>query len=289
LGSGFPYPFEGSLFESLKKGIQYGMYSIQIFLGSPKAYKRAPVTVQDLEVTHKLLQRYPMNFFIHTPYMFNLAGSKKIRAWDGDAKQDHITQNVIEAISQNLSSIRTGVIVHPGNHIDTERGLEAISETINKIEFTGTSKLLLENSSGGGTSLATTFEEIRCIIEGIDEDKRKHVGVCVDTAHIFGYGSYDLRREEEVDRMFLEFDEIIGADKFCLLHLNDSQNSEDKRYNAPFGSKKDRHQLLGHGYIWQDNMEALAYLLERCRERNIPIILETHPCDMGTLVELAKF
>ena len=36
----------------------------------------------------------------------------------------------------------------------------------------------------------------------------------------------------------------IFAGYLKLIHLNDSQ--------TPFGSKRDRHEILGKGYIWKD-------------------------------------
>ena len=63
--------------------------------------------------------------------------------------------------------------------------------------------------------------------------------------------------------------------------------SEKKANDAYLGSKKDRHELLGEGYIWKDSMEPLVYLLDRCQKWEIPMILETHSLDMLTLKALS--
>ena len=293
--------FDGTISKSLIQAIEAGMYSLQIFIGSPQSYNRSKITMDDVELTATLLNRFPTNLFIHTPVVYNLAGKKDALAWAGNAKQDATTQHIINGIQYELSVLsnilsrvnekskrRTGVVVHPGSYPDKEKGLEAIGKTINKIDFIGDAKLLLENASGGGTKLATTFEEIRTIIDHIEPNKRKNIGVCVDTAHIFGFGSYDLREESEVDRMFYEFDNIIGSERFTLLHLNDSKCSHEKRHDAPFGSGKDKHELLGYGYIWDNNLETLLYLLTKCKQRGIPVVLETNPCDMATLLKLSE-
>lgn len=291
--------FDGKISSSILQAIELGMYSMQIFLGSPQSYNRSSVTNDDMELAADILSRFPTNLFIHTPVVYNLAGKKDVLAWDGNYQQDMITQRIVNGLQYELTvlstilsgvdhPIKTGVVVHPGCYPDREKGLKAIAKTINKIEFVGEAKLLLENSSGGGAKLATTFSEIRMIIDNVDELKRDKIGVCVDTAHIFGFGSYDLRKISEVDRMFKEFDDVIGAERFTLLHLNDSQCSDEKRHDAPFGSFKDRHQLLGLGYIWKDSFEPLIHLLKTCKDRDIPIILETQPCDMNTLFALNK-
>jgi deoxyribonuclease-4 len=292
--------FDGKISDSLIQAIEAGMYSFQIFIGNPQSYNRSNITTDDMELSAYFLNKFPTNLFIHTPLVYNLAGKKDALAWAGNNQQDTITQRVVNGIQYELSVLstilsgvdekskrRAGVVVHPGSYPDKEKGLEAIGKTINKIEFIGDAKLLLENASGGGTKLATTFQEIRTIIDHVDPKKRDNIGVCVDTAHIFGFGSYDLRLESEVDRLFQEFDDIIGAERFTLLHLNDSKCSHDKRNDAPFGSGKDKHQLLGHGYIWNDNLKPLLYLLNKCKERDIPVVLETEPCDMVTLMMLS--
>ena len=261
--------------------IKSGMYTCQFFLGSPKSFNRSRISDIDIINSKKMVDRYPINVFSHAPYLFNLAGSKDQLAWVGDEIQDKKTLHVIKELSYELSIMSNfnGVIVHPGNSVDRERGLNAISLSINKIDFTEGSRLLLENSAGQGTSLATTFEEISHIIDKVDTKMKKHIGVCIDTAHIFGYGEYDIRTIKGVEKMLDDFDTLIGLDRLWLLHLNDSE--------VPFASKKDRHALIGTGYIWKDSNESLLYLLERCKTNKTPICLETSPSDMQTMLELS--
>lgn len=301
--------FNGSISDSIRMAISMGMYSCQIYLGSPRSYNRSTIDKEDIKAVKDILKFFPVNLFIHTPVIYNLSGKVDNLAWKGGdtvgtssarGDIDRIMNLCLKGMQYELDvlnmiereNIDLGVVVHPGSNKDKENGLKAISETINKLEFkngTGKAKLLLENSSGGGTKLATTFEEIKKIIDGILPEKRENIGVCIDTAHIFGFGSYDLREKSEVDRMFREFDEIIGKEYLCLIHLNDSKCSEQKRHNAFFGSCKDCHQLLGEGYIWKDNYETLIYLLEICERRSTPIVLETVKEDIFTLASLNKF
>ena len=143
------------------------------------------------------------------------------------------------------------------------------------ITFRPGAKLLLENTAGQGTSLARNLDEIKVIIDNVDEGKRSHIGVCIDTCHLYAYGDYDLSKITEVDRFFAEFEEKLGIDRFTLLHLNDSM--------CPMKSKKDRHACLGDGLIWGDSFESLVYLLDLCQKHGIPMVLETHGLDMVTL------
>ena len=165
------------------------------------------------------------------------------------------------------------------NYKDRTVGITKIAESINKINFTEGSMLLLENAAGKGCSLATTFHEIKEIYDQVDEKKQKYIGVCVDPAHICGYGDYDLSKCNEVVRMFEDFDMIIGLDKFTLLHLNDSV--------VPFGSRKDEHACLGSGQIWWESFNSLILLMDICKKHGIPAVLETHPLDMLKLAQIS--
>lgn len=276
--------FLGGIYNTLYNSITLGMNSVQFFFGSNRSLKRHQLCMKDINKAKQLCERFPINVFSHFPYIANLAGSKNVLAWEDDCQQNKKTECVVKELQYELGVMSNfkvnGVIIHPGNHVDRKKGICAIAESINKIKFVENSRLLLENSAGGGTSLATTFVEIKEIYDQVDENKKRHIGVCVDTAHIFGYGLYNLSTCKEVKKMFKDFDDIIGLDKLSLLHLNDSK--------VPLGSKKDRHELLGEGFIWGESFDSLILLLDLCQKYNIPIVLETSPNDMYTLCKLSN-
>jgi deoxyribonuclease-4 len=279
--------FLGNLHDTVEKSVYYGMDTMQFFFGSPKSFRRHQAKEEDIKMAVELCKKWPMHVFSHFPYVANLAGSSttKTLAWSGSEIQDRKTQIVIDNLGYELGvlsnfNIKTnGVVVHPGCFPDREKGLVAISESISRIKFTEGSTLLLENAAGEGNKLAVTFEEIKEIYDKVVPEKQKYLGVCVDTAHIFGYGSYDLSKCSGVQQMFDDFDMIIGLDKFKLLHLNDSK--------VKLGSKMDRHELLGDGCIWGQSFESLLLLLNLCEKHGIPAVLETHGSDMLTLSRLS--
>ena len=241
-------PFQGSLKNTIQFALENSMNTLQFFLGSPKSYSLYNVTDDDLSEAVNLSEHFDIPVFSHAKYLYNLAGSKKSLAWNGDSNQDRKTKNIIRLLETELGVLsnfkRNGVIVHPGNYTDREAGIKAISESISKIDFPENSKLLLENSAGQGTSLATTLQEIQTIILGVDESKQKYLGVCIDTAHLHGYGEYDVSKISEIDRLFEDFDEIIGKERLSLIHFNDAC--------VPFGSRKDRHFCILQGEIFKD-------------------------------------
>jgi len=280
--------FEKRICDTLWTSINYGMYVTQFFMGSPQGYNRAKISQEDILECKKILAKYPMHVFTHFPYLGSLSGSKDILAWNGDSEQDAKTSHIVESLEYELGIIgnfsstetKSGVVIHPGFATNRQQGLLAVAKSINKIRFKKGMKLILENSAGQGTSLATTFEELKTIIDNVDDDKKEFVGVCIDTCHIYAYGTYDLSRIDEMERMFTDFDELIGLHKLSLIHLNDSEKLPKSRV--------DRHACLGTGYIWKNGFESLIYLLDRCKGLKVPLLLETHGIDMVTLACLQK-
>ena len=269
-----------NIHNTLKKSINLSMYVTQFFFGSPKSFKRHRATQDDIDLSKKLLDRFPMHVFSHFPYVANFVGSIKQLAWAGNSEQDAKTSLILSELEYELEILsnfnkdgkRNGVVIHPGNYKDRSIGLANIAKSINKINFSIGSTLILENAAGKGNSLCTTFKEIKEIYDQVIPSKQQYIGVCVDTAHICGVGEYDLSKCSEVNRMFNDFDNILGLDKFTLLHLNDS--------HIPLGGKDDRHALLGTGYIWSNGFDSLILLLDLCKKYGIPVMLETHGLDM---------
>ena len=276
-------PFQGSLKNTIQFALKNSMNTLQFFLGSPKSYSLYEVIDDDLLQAVNLSEHFDIPVFSHAKYLYNLAGSKKSLAWNGDSNQDRKTQNIIRLLETELGILsnfkRNGVIVHPGNYTDREAGLKAISESISKIDFPENSKLLLENSAGQGTSLATTLQEIQTIILGVEESKQKYLGVCIDTAHLHWYGEYDVSKISEIDRLFKDFNEIIGKERLSLIHFNDAC--------VQFGSRKDRHFCILQGEIFKDT-EVVKYFIKKCEEWNVPMVLETIPEDIHVLREIYK-
>jgi deoxyribonuclease-4 len=277
--------FSQKIAPTITEAINTGMYTLQFFMGNPQSLKRQRITDEDIKKTQELTKKFPMSIYTHFPYVANFAGKSAPDglAWSGNHSVDGYVRSMLKELEYELSvmaQVGHGVVIHPGSNPNRQGGLEAISKSMNKINFAPGSQVLLENCAGEGNKLCRDFKEIKTVLDGIDEDNLPNVGICVDTAHIWGQGDYDLRSIDEVERMFLDFDNIIGLENFRLLHLNDSE--------VPLGSKKDRHACLGEGYIWKDSFDSLLYLLNKCKKLDIPAVLETNGYDMITLGQLSE-
>ena len=123
--------------------------------------------------------------------------------------------------------------------------LERIASHMNKTldETKGyKSKLVIENAAGQGTNVGIRFEEIRHIIDHIDAKER--VGVCIDTQHAWASG-YDWRNN--FDKIWDDFNDIVGMDYLVALHLNDSKSD--------LGSRVDRHDNIGMGKLGKETFK----------------------------------
>lgn len=99
------------------------------------------------------------------------------------------------------------------------------------------------------------------------------MGVCLDTCHVWD-GGYDI--VNHLDEVLEEFDRVIGLERLCAVHFNDSMN--------PCGAHKDRHAKIGEGCIGMEGMRRVAThpLLA-----GKPFILETPNDDVGYQQEIA--
>jgi deoxyribonuclease IV len=154
---------------------------------------------------------------------------------------------------------------HPGSHlkaITIEECLKRIAESINiTLDKTKGVTAVIENTAGQGTNLGHTFEQIRYMIDNVEDKSR--VGVCIDTCHAFTSG-YDVKSPEGYKKTFEKFDEIIGFKFLKGMHLNDSKKE--------LGTRVDRHENIGSGFLGEDTF---SMLMNDPRFDNIPLILET--------------
>ena len=152
---------------------------------------------------------------------------------------------------------------HPGSHlnkISVEQCLDEIAANINlALSKTNGVTAVIENTAGQGSNVGNKFEEIRYIIDRVDDKSR--VGVCIDTCHTYSAG-YDIINDYE--GVFAEFERVIGLEYLKGIHLNDTKK--------PLGSRVDRHESIGLGLF---DMEFFKRFMKDPRFDNMPIVLET--------------
>jgi len=159
---------------------------------------------------------------------------------------------------------------HPGSHLNKtseEACLKTIAESVNiALDKTNGVMAVIENTAGQGTNMGHTFEQIKYIIDRVEDKNR--VGVCIDTAHAMAAG-YDFLSEDSYKKFWDEFDKIIGFKYLKGMHLNDSKKD--------VGTRVDRHASIGEGFLGKN---VFKNLMQDQRIDEIPLILETPNPDL---------
>ena len=161
---------------------------------------------------------------------------------------------------------------HPGSHVGQgmEAGIDQIAQALRKALEPGYPvTVLLETMAGKGSEVGGRFEELKAIIDAVGSD---HVGVCMDTCHVYDAG-YDI--VSDLDGVLAEFDRVVGLDRLKALHINDSKN--------PFASHKDRHECIGQGSL---GVGTFANIVNHPILKDKPMILETPNELPGYAVEI---
>jgi deoxyribonuclease-4 len=238
--------------------------TFQYFTKNPKGGNRNfkkpdPADVEALRVF--LTERGMTMPLAHAPYTYNsCSANEKVRRYSRDSMHDELL--FLEALPGSLYNF------HPGCHTGqgVEAGVNFIASMLDQVLWDGMhTTVLLETMAGKGTELGRSFEELRQIIDRVDAGLRGNVGVCFDTCHVSDAG-YPI--VADLDGVLAEFDRVIGLDRLCAIHVNDSKN--------PCGAHKDRHEKLGQGHLGEDFFRRLV-----CHPqlRHLPFYLET-PNDM---------
>jgi len=240
----------------IKEAISIDANVFQFFTRNPRGGKAKDIDKSDVENFLKIAEE--INFgpiLAHAPYTLNACSAdERTRRFAHEVMADDLER--MEFVPGNLYNF------HPGSHVGQgiDKGIELICETLNNILKPGhRTKVLLETMSGKGSEVGSTFEELKRIIDGVELNDK--LGVCLDTCHVYDAG-YDI--VNDLDGVLDEFDNVIGLDRLCAIHLNDSKN--------PYESHKDRHEKIGEGSL---GLEAISGVLNNDRLKNLPFYLET--------------
>jgi deoxyribonuclease-4 len=250
---------------------------LAMFTGNQRTWRPQPITIpqEEIQLFKLACQQHDIDprtqILPHASYLLNLGSGES----DKLAKSRQLLQLEVAKCEQ----LGIGMYnFHPGSHlhkIPESDCIQRVSESINvQHQISKNVILVIENTAGQGTNIGHRFEHLAQIIENVEDKTR--VGVCIDTCHTFAAG-YDLRTRENCDETFSQFDEIVGINYLKAFHINDSKSEK--------GSRKDRHENIGEGYI---GLECFRYLVNDLRFRNIPMILETPNSKAMEEIELLK-
>jgi deoxyribonuclease-4 len=263
-------------FENVIARAKYlGCETVQIFTGSNKQWKRTPFDQDKVESFRKLRKTSSLDpLIVHLFYLPNLATPDR-------EMLERSRQALLTELERSSILGAEFLVLHPGAFKQTtpEQGLKTVAASLDyviaKAAGNGTDKIkiLIENTSGGGTRIGAEFTELAEIFDFLKQTYP--VGICLDTAHAFQAG-YPIHTPEGLERTLEEFDRLIGLDKLLLLHLNDSKTR--------LGSHNDRHWHIGKGEI---GLDAFRRIINHPRLKHLPAIMETPTAETHDLRNMA--
>lgn len=251
-----------------KEAVRLGANTFQFFTRNPRGSAAKPLDLNDVEAYLAFAEEHGLTYFLaHAPYTLNpCAAESRIREFAKTIMADDLARlEHTPGCAYNF---------HPGSHVKQgcDIAIPYIVAMLNEVIKPEQSTIvLLETMSGKGSEVGRTFEELAAIIDGVN--LKDHIGVCLDTCHVFD-GGYDI--VGDLEGILGEFDRIIGLKKLKAVHLNDSKNA--------LGSRKDRHEFLGQGHLGQ---EAISRIINHPALRDLPFYLETPEGGPGYDVEIS--
>lgn len=259
----------GGIDKAPERAAALGCETMQIFTRPPQG-GAAP------ELTNEICEKFRISncelrisdIVLHTPYYINFASANnRIRYGSVKAVRDELERGTLLDAKY--------VITHLGSSKELGE-VEGVKKTIEMLSkclegYSGTTKLLIENSAGAGAIIGDSLKEIAEIIDGVKNDNI--AGICLDTQHSFASG-YDWRDfENTIQRISIE----VGLQYIKEIHANDSMTE--------FNSHKDRHEHIGQGKI---GLECFQKIVKFAKEHDINMILETEHDKVKEDIEILK-
>lgn len=250
----------GGVSKSVDLAEKLNFTAMQIFTKNNNRWFEKPLVEKEIDAFKTKLKNSKIKFVVaHDSYLINLCAADKA-----------ILKKSREAFLDELNRCEELGIphlnFHPGSHLGAgeKEGIKLIAESLNIVHdktpgYKVTS--MLEATAGQGSAIGYRFEQLREIIELVEDKKR--MTVCIDTAHIFAAG-YDIKDPRNYKKVIDEFDKIIGLNRLKCIHINDSKKE--------LGSRVDRHEHIGKGFI---GLEGFRNIMNDKRIEHIPKILET--------------
>lgn len=251
----------GGVANAPKNAKALGATGFGLFVKNQRQWTAAPYSSEQIEDFKKQMKAdgyTPAQALPHAGYLINLANPDET----AHAKS---MASLLDELHRCMALGLDKLNFHPGSHlrlITPKEACERVAKSINAaLAQTHGVTLVIENTAGSGGNLGSLFEELKAMIDGIDDKSR--VGICLDTAHTFAAG-FDIRTRDGFLKTIERFDKTVGMRYLRGMHLNDSK--------AGLNSHVDRHESLGAGLLGIDVFECI---MTDTRFENIPLVLET--------------
>jgi len=252
-----------------KTAISIDANTFQFFTCNPRGGAAKAIDPADIEACSTYCEEHNITTILaHAPYTLNPASAtERVREFALEVLLDDLAR--MEHVPHQMYNM------HPGGNSEqtVAASVKDIATALNAVlRPEQTTTVLLETMAGKGSEVGRTFEELAQIIERVE--LANHMGVCLDTCHVWDAG-YDIK--ENLEGVLEEFDRTLGLHRLRAIHLNDSLNQR--------GARKDRHAKIGEGII---GFEALSAVTKHPALRHLPFYLETPNELPGYASEIAR-
>ncbi|XP_070581045.1 probable endonuclease 4 isoform X2 [Ptychodera flava] len=249
------------IYNAVGNALDIGAKAFALFLRSQRQWVSKPMDEDDAEKFKEECKRhgFPPHLIIpHGSYLMNC----------GSPDKEILKKSRIALVEDLQRCEKLGLTMfnfHPGSScgaISVEECLDNIADSINYAhERTESVITVVENMSCQGNTVGGNFEELRGIIDRVQDKSR--IGVCFDTCHAYAAG-HDISTEEGYEKVMAQFESVVGFKYMKAVHLNDSKGD--------LGCHQDRHENIGKGKI---GITAFHCMMNDPRFDNIPLVLET--------------
>lgn len=254
----------GGVSNAVSRQTELGGTCGQIFVGSPRGWSVSDIDSEEAAAFQAETKEQDIGpWIVHGTYLINLATPK-----------DDLAEKSIATVQGELEACAAldipYYVFHPGSHTGAgaETGVENVGERLSELHIPDSTKVLLENTAGKGTTVGRSFEELARMVE-VSDYGYESLGFCLDSCHLFAAG-YDFRTKEAMEELLREVETHLGVENVEYLHLNDSKH--------PFESEKDEHEHIGEGEIGDDGFR---HFVNHDAFSNLPMVLETPEDEKG--------
>jgi endonuclease IV/DNA polymerase/3'-5' exonuclease PolX len=271
------------LLGAIKQSKSLGCNYIQTFSGnkmSTSLKQKFAISEDEIKKVRKTLKHAHMTLVFHAILNINMASPlERPYFWN--------FQNIWHDVQRlhAIGSPKSFLVIHMGSfktqrfQLSKEEGMKDWIQNTKYLlqrmhqEKITYPRILFETPSTFTNKIGATWEDIHTFWKAMTKEEKKHLGFCLDTAHLFvlGVPVHTVEGIEDcIDQIVMgkkgKVKEMIGA-----IHLNDA--------TYPLGSFHDVHASLGTGHIFSPRLGgsfcALKAWTEFAKKYGIPCILET--------------
>jgi deoxyribonuclease-4 len=228
-------------------------------------FSKTNISTQELQEINSIIKNYKL-IYVHASYQINIGAEMLPSQTDLYNVGLDILLNEIN-LAKKINA--KGIVLHMGKNVKNKSDpaiiynnmVKFIIELFKKLaKLNNHIQILLETPAGQGGEMCWDINEFVEFIRNFSQQYfYPYLGICLDTCHMFQAG-LDFNNPNAIDQVHRILEPV--KDKIRLIHLNDSYH--------PVGSRIDRHEQIGRGYINPSQLVKFIYPY-----KSVPMILET--------------